>query len=678
MPEIDLKIHKRDFNTLLEAIKENGQQTDLDLIEKAYKIAEKAHEGQFRLSGEPFIVHPLEVGIILANLRMDTASITAALLHDVVEDTDTSIEAIRKDFGDEIAHLVNGVTKISSLKNRTKSHEEAESLRKLLLATIDDARVIIIKLADKTHNMRTLMFQPPHKQKKIAQEVFDIYAPIAGRLGMSRVRSELEDLAFHTLMPDEFKKMKESMASKQELLDVYLEKIRADLAEHLKEANIAATIKGRIKHYYSIYNKMIAHDKTFDNIFDIRAIRIITDEVRNCYAILGIIHSQWPPVPSRFKDYIAVPKSNMYQSLHTTVTGPGDHFLEIQIRTNEMDITAEMGIAAHWAYKERHNAKNAKQLNDLSLLKNLRDWRTELNDTREFMRSLKMDLYLDEVFVFTPKGKILRLGKGSTPIDFAYAIHSEVGNHCSGARINNKMVPLKTILNNGDIVEIITNLNKHPSDSWLKFVRSANARNKIRNWLKRQKSEESRVETLPADKADDNTRTEQFAIQQTDLHKYQRSRDKNEIIVDGNNNVPIRLAQCCQPIPGDPVVGFISKGKKISVHKRGCPALSKLNIEPDRFISVVWSDTQHMYPVKILIQAINRKNLLAEVTNEIANLKISINKFEASENKGGYALIKIVIEVKSLDHLNFVIEKLKKIRDVVEVEKVNEKVIKRS
>ncbi|HRX15136.1 MAG TPA: bifunctional (p)ppGpp synthetase/guanosine-3',5'-bis(diphosphate) 3'-pyrophosphohydrolase [Spirochaetota bacterium] len=668
------------FEDLLQIISVKHPDIDVTLIKKAFAVAESAHRDQKRLSGEPYIIHPINVAIILAKHSLDSSSIIAALLHDVVEDTVTGLDSIADTFGSEIALLVDGVTKISSLKNRTKSHEQAQTLRKMLLATIDDPRVIIIKLADKTHNMRTLEFQPKPKQLKIAQEVMDIYAPLAGRLGMSKIRSELEDLAFYILHRDEFLDITAKLSKQEEELDEYLNEIHSTLHSNISKMNIKADISGRIKHLYSIYKKMVDQQKPFEEIFDVRAIRIITEEVKDCYAILGIVHTIWPPVPSRFKDYIAVPKSNMYQSLHTTVTGPGKHFLEIQIRTKEMDITAEMGIAAHWMYKE-NGKKEKSKMSDLSLLKSINKWRSELNDTREFMKVLKMDLYNDEIFVFTPKGKIIRLAKGATPIDFAYAIHSEVGHHCSGAKINHKIKPLRTKLSNGDIVEITTNPAKHPSENWLKIVRSSNARYKIRSWLKKQQPTDS-DEASSKSKKDTKSEPDKiasFTIDMAEMPKISKSPDnlKSGILVEDNNNVPIRLAQCCQPIPGDPVIGFISKDKRISVHKKGCPSLKRLNIEPERFISIAWSNSHHVHPVKIAIEAIDRPNLLADITTEISQSRINIMKLEAQESKAGFAVIRLIVEVKSVDHLHFVIDRLKSVKDVVEVYKLKEKVIKR-
>jgi GTP pyrophosphokinase len=681
MAEFELKIKNRDFNTLITKIKENRPDADFELITKAYNYAEKAHKDQFRLSGEPYIVHPLEVGIILASLKMDTPTIIAALLHDVVEDTVIPLQTIEKEFSNEIAQLVDGVTKISSLKKKTKYHEQAQTLRKMLIATIDDARVIIIKLADKTHNMRTIMFHSKHKQERIANEVLEIYAPLAGRLGMSKIRSQLEDLAFHVLHPQEFKAIKENLAARTEEINKYIEETRNILHEKIKELNIKAQIHARIKHYYSIFRKMKNQKKTFEEIFDIRAIRIISEQIKDCYAVLGVVHTLWSPIPSRFKDYIAVPKSNMYQSLHTTVIGPNNHFLEIQIRTQEMHITAEMGIAAHWSYKEK-SSKQKPLKKEIALLKDISRWRSNIKDTREFMKGLKMDLYEEEIFVFTPKGKIINLGKGSSAIDFAYAIHTEVGNHCVGAKINNRLSPLRTILKSGDIIEITTSPKGHPSDAWLKYVKSSNARYKVRSWLKKRDAErnENRSTDKSQKETQKNEKNEQVievSIPEIELNKIKKynKKHKTNILVDGNSNVLIKLSQCCQPIPGDKAVGFITRGRGITIHKISCPSLKKLAAEKDRFIEIVWGESRQIYPVKIAIEANDRQHLIKDIAENISSLNTNIIKLEAQTAKNKNAVLKLVIEVKSLDHMNIIIQSLKNIKNVNNAYKLNEKVM---
>ena len=678
MPQIDFKIKSRDLDTLIQIIHANDADADVDLVRKAYDYAYNAHHDQERLSGEPFIIHPLEVAIILANLKMDTTTIAAALLHDVVEDTEISLKELTRLFGDEVTQLVDGVTKISSLKKRTRHQEQAHSLRKMLLATIKDVRVIIVKLADKLHNMRTIMFHPPHKQRRIAEEVRDIYAPMAGRLGMSQIRSELEDLSFMVLHADEFEKISQNVKQRRNEIETYIEEIRDTIQQHLAELNINAQINGRVKHYYSIYRKIHYQGKTFDDIFDLRAIRIITDEIRDCYGILGIIHTLWTPIAGRFKDYIAVPKSNMYQSLHTSVIGPGGHPLEIQIRTWEMHATAEMGIAAHWLYKEGPaGVKN--EYKNLTILQDINKWQTEVKDTREFMKELKMDLYEDEIFVFTPRGKIVKLAKGATPVDFAYMIHTEVGNHCIGAKVNNNMVPLKTELNSGDIVEIMTSKKGHPSQAWLKFVKSSNARYKIRNWLRKntETHRDDEREDEQKEKKDQIQKTAEVTIPEQEMIKIKNYTNKKDagVSIDGTSNVMIRLSQCCQPIPGDDVIGFITRGRGITIHKKTCPSIQKLKTQSERFIHVVWEGSESTYPVKLAVHGFDRPNLLKDVADEIGMAKTNILKAEAQVLAEDNALFKFVLEVRSVEHLNDIISRLKNLKNITEVYKINEKVV---
>ncbi len=677
MSEIELKIKRRDLDTLINIISSNNPEADIELIKKAYDYAYMSHKDQLRLSGEPYIIHPLEVAIILANLKLDTTTLTAAILHDVVEDTPVSLELLKENFGEEIALLVDGVTKISSLKKKTRFGTEVHSLRKMLVATIKDVRVILIKLADKLHNMRTIMFQPDHKQRQIAREVLDIYAPLAGRLGMSQIRAELEDLSFHVLHHDEYHEISNKISQRKNEMEEFIEDIRFILYQQLTRLNISAEIQGRAKHYFSIYRKMMLQNKSFEDIFDIRAIRIITDEVKDCYGILGIIHTLWSPITSRFKDYIAVPKSNMYQSLHTTVIGPDGAPMEFQIRTWEMHAIAEMGIAAHWLYKEGRTHPE-REYRNFALLQNFNKLQSEIqdtHDTREFMKELKMDLYEDEIFVFTPKGKIVKLAKGATPVDFAYAIHTEVGNQCVGAKVNSSLVPLKTELKSGDIVEIITSKKGHPSEAWLKFVKSSNARYKIRNWLRRETETVKKPETEePAKKT---TKTAEVSIPETELFKVRGvSRQKKmSLSIDGTSNVLIKLSQCCQPIPGDNVVGFITRGRGITVHKKSCPQLSRLKIEQERFVNIVWEGSDTTYPVKLVIHAIDRANLLKDLADELATCKVNIIKVEAQVLARDNALIKLILGVRSLDHLREIIAKLKKIRNITNIQKLNEKVL---
>ncbi|TFH41465.1 MAG: bifunctional (p)ppGpp synthetase/guanosine-3',5'-bis(diphosphate) 3'-pyrophosphohydrolase, partial [Chrysiogenales bacterium] len=644
MKDFDLKIRSRDIGTLLNVIRKHNPNIDLPTIQKAYLFASAAHEGQMRLSGEPYIVHPLEVAITLASFQLDTSTIAAALLHDTIEDTGASLDMLENAFGHEVASLVDGVTKISSIKRRTKATAQAATLRKMLVATVKDVRVIIIKLSDKLHNMRTIMFHAPETRERVSKETLDIYAPLAHRLGMSEISSELEDLAFRVLHPAEFAEIKKGVAQRDTELDAYLENVRALLLERLSEMDIEAEIIGRAKHYYSIYKKIQAQKKSIDEIYDIRGIRIITNELRDCYGVLGIVHTLWSPIAARFKDYIAVPKSNMYQSLHTTVVGPEGHWLEIQIRTEKMHATAEMGIAAHWVYKEDPGALKKKS-KDISFLKEVTEWQTELRDTREFMKSLKMDLYENEIFVFTPQGKIIKLPKDATPVDFAYAVHTEVGNRCVGARVNSQIVPLKAKLKSGDIVEIMTNKKGHPSESWLKFVASPNARYKIRAWLRKKEDSASKSEGDEKHKDEKTVKVTIPKDEQVKLKSLSKQKQTG-IIVDGTSDVLIRLSQCCQPIPGDDVVGFITRGRGIAVHKRRCPSLQRMTAEKERFINIVWKDaSESVYPIKLAVDAVDRPGLLKDVADEISLSKTNIIKAEAHIEERGVARFKFILEV---------------------------------
>ena len=679
MTAFEFKIRKRDIDTLIDLIVQNDSESDTAMVRKAYETALKAHEGQLRLSGEPYIIHPLEVAITLALLKLDTTTICAALLHDVIEDTEYSYDFIKTEFSEDTAMLVDGVTKISSLKNRSKSHAQAETLRKMLLATIKDIRVIIIKLADKLHNMRTIMFQPEHKQQRIAKETLDIYAPIARRLGISRLATELEDLSFHVLYREEFEDIRSRLAQKENETELYIENVRTILTSKIIDLKIGVEVKGRAKSYYSIYRKMQLTGKSFDDIFDIRGIRLITHEMKDCYAILGIVHSIWSPIEGRFKDYIAVPKSNMYQSLHTTVIGPEGLPLEVQIRTREMDNTAEMGIAAHWVYKE--DGKTLKRdYKNLSILDSFSGINLDAMNTRDFVSTVKMDLYEDEIFVFTPKGMIVKLAKGATPVDFAYSIHTEVGHKCSGAKVNNKLVPLRTRLKSGDIIEVLTSKNARPSEAWLKFVKSGAARYKIRNWLRKNNDDIARNDDEQKKKEEKKKEVRKASVtipedEQLKIKNISGDR-KVGISIEGTSNILIKLAQCCQPIPGDEVVGFITRGRGITIHRKNCQSLERLRGEQERFINIIWDkDDTNRYPIKLSVEAIDRPSLLKDVTDEISLAKCNIIKVEAQLTGREMALLKFILEVKSNEHLNEIIKRIKKVKNVTNVYKINEKVI---
>ena len=676
MSDIDFKIRSRDIDTLLARIESYNPGADLDIIRRAYEFAEKSHHGQKRLSGEPYIIHPLEVAINLTQLHMDEISICAALLHDVVEDTGTTLDFISENFSPDVAMLVDGVTKISVMKNKSRATAQAETLRKMLIAAIKDLRVIIIKLADKQHNMRTIMFQREDKQHRIAQETLDIYAPIARRLGISRIASELEDLSFHVLYRDEYDDIKSRLAQREEQRTAYIDGIRYALYENLLKMELKPHITGRAKNYFSIFRKMKMQSKTFDEIYDIRGIRIIAGELKDCYAILGAVHTLWAPLEGRFKDYIAVPKSNMYQSLHTTVIGPEGRPLEVQIRTKEMHETAQMGIAAHWLYKENKTTRD-KSYKDLAILNDINRLFDEADTSAQFMKNLKMNLYEDEIFVFTPQGSIVKLARESSPIDFAFAIHSEVGLRAVGAKVNKKIVPLKTKLKSGDIVEILTSKTGHPTDAWLKFVKSSGARYKIRSWLRKNQQSAEEADKNKT-KLKEAPRAEVIIPEdeQIKLSKISENKRSGMISIDGTANALIKLSRCCQPIPGDDVVGFITRGRGVTIHKRSCLSLKRMEKEKERFVNILWeSSPYNLYPIKLAVEAADRANLLKDVADEISFCKTNIIKVDANLRNKEYALLKFILEVSGNKHLEEIMARLRKIKSVTNVYKLNEKVV---
>ena len=679
MPETSFKIRNRDIDTLVSAIEAYKPDADLDLVRRSYEFAEESHRGQLRLSGEPYVIHPLEVALNLANLHMDEFTICAGLLHDVVEDTGTTLEIISTRFSPEIAMLVDGVTKISAMKSKSRTIAQAETLRKMLIATINDLRVIIIKLADKQHNMRTIMFQHEDKRERIAKETLDIYAPIARRLGMSQVAAELEDLSFQVLYAEEYEDIKNRLAEREDERIAYIDDVRYSLKTRLNELGLNPEISGRSKNYFSIFRKMKMQDKLFDEIFDIRGIRIITTDLKDCYAILGVVHTMWNPITGRFKDYIAVPKSNMYQSLHTTVIGPEGHPLEVQIRTKEMHETAQMGIAAHWLYKENKTTKD-ESYKDLAVLNDINRLFSEAtaSNSLQFMKGLKMNLYENEIFVFTPKGKIVKLATESSPIDFAFAIHSDLGMKVTGAKVNGKMVPLRTKLKSGDIVEILTSKTGHPSDAWLKFVKSSGARYKIRNWLRKNQQllDESEEKNETKQPKKEPQRVEVVIPQEEQIKLSKMSENKKSgVSIEGTSNILIKLSQCCQPIPGDDVIGFITRGRGITIHKRNCPSLKRMEKEKERFVNIIWeSSPANMYPVKIAVEAADRPNLLKDVADEISLCKTNVIKVDATISNGS-AILKFILEVNGNTHLKEILARLTKLKSVTNVYKLNEKVI---
>ncbi len=713
------------IDNILEKIRSYNSGADLDAVRKAYVFSAKVHQGQVRLSGEPYLTHPMEVAFILVQLRMDVPTIVTGLLHDTLEDTLTTVEELQSVFGEEVASLVDGVTKIGKIIFRTSEERQAENFRKMLLAMARDIRVILVKLADRLHNMRTLGYQPEARQRKIAQETLDIYAPLANRMGISWIKSELEDLSFRYLHPDLFYDMVGKVAKKKKEREKYIEEVRKQIQEKLNEHGIQGEISGRSKHLYSIYLKMERQGIDFDQVFDLIAFRLIVDSVRDCYAVLGIIHSAWKPIPGRFKDYIAMPKANMYQSLHTTVIGPYGERMEVQIRTEEMHRVAEEGIAAHWKYKEGKAASGLNGRDDrrFGWLRQLLEWQQELKDSREFMDSVKVDLFPEEVYVFTPKGDVKELPKGSTPIDFAYGIHTDIGQRCSGARINGKLVPLKTELHNGDIVEVITSANQTPSKDWLKFVRTSKARNKIRQWIKAEQREKSLV--LGREMLEKELRKHGFSLNRVlgsedlafvveelgfrsdddlmaalgygkvslgqvvgrivpaeklkaeppkpgtigrVLEKI-RKKPSNAIKIQGVEDILVRFAKCCNPLPGDPVIGFITRGRGVTVHTSDCPHI--LEGDPERRLEVEWDmKKKASRPAKIRVFCVDQKGMLAGITGAITNSEaniISANVLSTPDHKG---LNTFEVDVQDLDHLNRVINALLKVKGVYKVERM--------
>ena len=705
-----------DLEKIKNKIKTYIDDPDLSQIEKAYELSQDAHKGQFRISGEPFVEHPLGVAYIMAELELDLTSIAAAMLHDVVEDTDLSRDDISEKFNEEIALLVDGVTKLTRMDFKSKEEQQAESLRKMFLAMSDDIRVVLIKLADRLHNMRTLGYMSEAKQREKAEETLEIYAPLAHRLGMSRLKWELEDLSFRYLEPEMYYELSRKVAANREEREKYITQAIDEIEEALSDNNLEADIYGRPKHLYSIYQKMEEKEISFDEVYDLTAIRVIVDSVRECYEVLGVIHEIWNPMPGRFKDYIAMPKSNMYQSLHTTVIGPHGDPLEVQIRTPEMHRTAEYGIAAHWRYKE--GGKGDEDFEEkLSWLRQLLEWQKDLQEPREFMEALKVDLFEDEVFVFTPKGDVINLPRGATPVDFAYYIHTEVGHNCVGAKANGKMVPLEYELENGDIVEILTSSDSGPSRDWLEFVQSSRARSKIKRWFKRQRRdkiiaqgrsslqqalERENIE-LPEDKkkqvlkniAQDLNRNDvdalyegigydQISIKQVtnripdnyketvDIEDLITKQDKKSssgqgIQVKGMEDILVRLANCCKPVPGDNIIGYITRGRGVSVHRTDCPNLKQMD-DKNRFIEVNWSSSSSQsYQVELVIEAVNKSALLNEITGIISNEKIELHSVMADSDKYNQAYIKIKVELSSKEHMNELINKIEGVSGVLSV-----------
>jgi guanosine-3',5'-bis(diphosphate) 3'-pyrophosphohydrolase len=689
---------------------------DISLIRRAYEFSAEAHSGQYRMSRKPYLEHCLEVAFILAEQHLDSATIAAGLLHDVVEDTDVTIDRIRKVFGDEIADLVDGVTKISELKFKSQEEEQAEYFRKMLLSMAKDIRVIIIKLADRLHNMRTLDSLERNKQLRIARETRDVYAPLAHRFGMARIKWELEDLTLKYIDSEAYDELVRKISARREDREAYIREITEPLERELKKAGIKAEIAGRAKHFDSIYRKMKKRDKPFEEIFDLFAIRIMVDTEGECYHALGIVHTLWMPVADRFRDYIALPKSNMYQSLHTTVIGPRGKMVEIQIRTHQMHRTADYGIAAHWLYKEG-KLKPDESDKHMTWLRDVLEWQKDLTNPYEFLEYLKIDLFRDDVFVFTPKGELKQLPKGSTPLDLAYAVHSDVGHHCIGARVDGKMVPLDMVLSSGQEVEVLTSSHQSPSQDWLKIVKSSRARSKIRHWLRQKRYEESvglgsaiferelkkrqtkppteqelsdlamalnfhDFEALLSALGDGNVSVNQIFGKLTSPEKEagakpsligkfvdRARRSSKGIRIGGMGNMMFHFAGCCQPVPGEDIVGFVTRGRGVSVHRSDCPNALQMMTENGRRIEVQWDATRDQsFMVKLEVLVEDRKNVLRDITQAISDADTNVR---GAEIKGGdtTAWGTFIVEVKNIAHLNKTVKKIKKVKGVIQVER---------
>jgi len=632
------------IESLIKKVKEYSPSVNEALIRKAYEVAEKAHRNERRASGEPFIIHPLSVAESLAEFKMDEASICAALLHDVVEDTPESIDRIKSEFGEEIAMLVDGVTKITTLKSKSREEYQTESLRKMLFATAKDIRVIIIKLLDKLHNMKTLEFLPKEKQLRISKEVMDVYAPIAYRLGIEKIKNQLEDLAFKYLEPEKFNEIEEKIKKNKRAREEQIENLRQFLENALKEHKIPCKVVGRLKNIYSIYKKMVRKERTFEEIFDVVALRVVTDTPDNCYKIIGIIHSMWKPIPRRFKDFIAMPKVNMYQSLHDVVIGEGGTIIEIQVRTEEMDKLAEEGIAAHWKYKGLETDKKFDK--KLSWLKEIMDWQQDAS-AKEFVESLEIDFFKDEIYVFTPKGDVIELPKGSTPIDFAYSIHSGIGDHCIGAKVNCTFVSLRHELRTGDVVEIMTSKTQKPSVGWMKIVKTAKALSKIKKYLYEE-------EKIPA-RGTKKIEREELSV----------SGGQGILLIEGVKNPKIKLAKCCNPLPGQEIIGYADKVRGVVIHKADC-GNSKLKDTQKRKVKVHWR-SEFSALIELKVEAIDRVGLLADILNTIASTSTNLETANAKMLGKDMSECTFKIKVEDLDHIRNLIERIKKLKDIKKI-----------
>jgi GTP pyrophosphokinase len=718
------------FEAIVEKVRKNHPGADEDLLRRAYLFSAREHRGQIRKSGEPYLVHPLEVANILAELNLDPVCVATGLLHDIVEDTNTSLATIEEYFGADIAHLVDGLTKISKLDHASQEERQALNTRKMLLAMVDDVRVVLVKLADRLHNMRTLEYLPGEKRRRIAQETLDVYGPIAHRLGMSRVRGELEDLAFKFLEPEEYLKLRELVESRRARLESFLVELRQRILDLMSAADIQViNLEQRIKRLYSIYQKLKRQRITIDQVYDLVAVRIITESVKDCYGALGVIHTAWKPIPGRFKDWIAIPRENFYQSLHTSVVGEGGQSFEVQIRTDEMQHVAEEGIAAHWKYKEGRRGTHTDEDEAFVWLKRLVEWQQEVKDSREFLDSLKLDLYPKEVYCFTPKGKVIELPRGATPIDFAFAIHTQVGLSCTGAKVNSRIVPLRYQLRNGDVVEIITSPSAHPSRDWMNFVKTSRARSKVRHYL----AESERNTAIELGKKLFEKEADKFRLNAKKIYSagdldriapeygcargddllasvgYGKTLPRNvigkllpperaseieqekkptlkqvvkralglqdRIAVKGIDDIMVYRARCCNPIRGEEILGYITRGKGVAVHSTRCANAPSLLINPERVIEVEWvkadGENPAAYPITMRLVTEDRPGMVADVTQAIAGVGTNIRDIHASLDNEGRGRLLLTAEIFDLKHLERITGALKSVKGVMDVERIS-------
>ena len=709
------------FEDIIRQVQSYRPGEDLSLLRRAYEFTAQQHKDQKRLSGEPFISHPLEVVYILAGMKMDPVCLVAGMLHDVIEDTHTTTELIRQDFGAEVARIVEGVTKISRIRFLSPEEQQAENFRKMVLAMVDDIRVVLVKLADRLHNMRTLKFLPPDRRERMARETLEIYAPIAHRLGMGKMRGELEDLAFMHLEPEAFEDLKSTIESRRKVSDEFLAEVRSQVEAKMKELNIPARVEGRVKRLYSIWQKLRRQQIPIEQVYDLLAVRIITDNVKNCYGALGVIHNTWRPVPGRIKDFIAIPRPNLYQSLHTSVIGPHGQPFEVQIRTDEMHRVAEEGIAAHWKYKDGRPLTQQDE-ERFAWLRHLVEWQQEMRDPGEFLSTLKIDLYPEEVYTFTPKGKVIVLPREATPIDFAYAIHTEVGHRCVGAKVNSRIVPLKSHLRNGDIVEITTQANHAPSRDWLALVKTSRARNKIKHYV----NTAQRLQAVEIGKKllEKEARKHEIALKRIADEDYQRvARDYGGTLADdlyaglgygrfaarqvlaklfpagsleaaqtsrissavrralglsrdlaiqvhGHGDLMVYRGKCCNPVRGEEIIGYITRGRGIAVHSRLCPNVQNLMYDSERRIEAEWvGPKSSVYAVKLTVYTEDRKGLLADVTSAISGLQCNIQNI-AARTGDHEAYIDVTVDIVDLSQLDKVVSSLRKIDGVFQVERI--------